>query len=251
MPTPAELKARALELMKSTKPSVYGIAAIFTAVMWILGFLANELNHTRELSETYMSAFNDYVKHMNPELFVNTVMVGFEKLRDAGSSLISILPTAISSIISVGFVSYCLKFARAQTTNVRDLLDGFTVVLKLIIMYLLIGVFVALWSLLFIIPGVIASLRYSQAIYILLDDPSKGALQCITESKRLMRGHKGEYFWLLLTFLGWTLLSYVIANVIGLVIPIGYTIPLLAVFLSPYSGITRALYYNELKSQPI
>jgi len=67
--------------------------------------------------------------------------------------------------------------------------------------------FTLLWALLFVIPGIIALLRYSQAFFILVDDPAKGVMQCINESKQLMVGNKGTYFCLILTFIGWALLT--------------------------------------------
>ncbi len=65
-----------------------------------------------------------------------------------------------------------------------------------------------LWGVAMIIPGIVVSFRYVQAFYILAENPSKGALQCITESKWLMVGNKGKYFKLMLTLTGW----YILAN---------------------------------------
>ena len=60
---------------------------------------------------------------------------------------------------------------------------------------------------LFIIPGLIASYRYSLAFYILADDPSKGVNQCINESKQIMAGNKMALFTMQLTFIGWSILA--------------------------------------------
>ena len=98
------------------------------------------------------------------------------------------------------------------------------------------AVFIGLWSLLFLFPGVIAYYRYSQAIYILVDDPTKSPMQCIRESKAMMSGHKGELFALDLSFLGWYILS--------LIPMLGYGV---RVWTVPYIGMTKALYFEALR----
>ena len=92
--------------------------------------------------------------------------------------------------------------------------------------------FTALWSMLFVIPGIVASYRYRQALYLLLDHPEMGIMECIRESKRLMRGHKAELFVLDLSFIGWALLSI---------------IPFVSVYTLPYTESTYALYYDQLR----
>ena len=88
---------------------------------------------------------------------------------------------------------------------------------------------------LLLFPGVIAYYRYSQAIYILVDDPTKSPMQCIRESKAMMAGHKGELFALDLSFLGWYLLS--------LIPMFGYAV----VWTVPYIGMTKTLYFEALQ----
>ena len=63
--------------------------------------------------------------------------------------------------------------------------------------------FTVLWSLLFIIPGIIKSYSYSMAVYIKVDHPDYDWKQCIDESQRMMQGHKWELFVLDLSFIGW------------------------------------------------
>jgi uncharacterized membrane protein len=94
---------------------------------------------------------------------------------------------------------------------------------------------VTLWSCLLFIPGIIAAYRYSQAIYILVDDPTKSPMQCLRESKHMMRGHKMELFKLNMSFFGWYLL--------GALPTLGYA---LQVWTLPYMSLTYALYYERL-----
>jgi len=111
-------------------------------------------------------------------------------------------------------------------------MDGFQHFLKIIGLNIVSGIFVFLWSLLFVIPGIVASYRYRQALYLLLDHPEMGIMECIRESKRLMRGHKAELFVLDLSFIGWALLSI---------------IPFVSVYTLPYTESTYALYYDQLR----
>ena len=77
----------------------------------------------------------------------------------------------------------------------------FPMLLKIFGLSLWMGLFIMLWSCLCYIPGIIAALRYSQAFYILAEDPNKGIRQCVNESKELMSGHLWEYFVLQLSFI--------------------------------------------------
>ena len=61
----------------------------------------------------------------------------------------------------------------------------------------------------------IAAIRYSQAVYILADDPTKGIRQCMDESKEMMKGNKLKYFCLCLSFIGWALLSSIPAGILS------------------------------------
>uniref|UniRef100_UPI000AD4E94B DUF975 family protein n=1 Tax=Clostridium sp. NkU-1 TaxID=1095009 RepID=UPI000AD4E94B len=95
-----------------------------------------------------------------------------------------------------------------------------------------------LWALLLIIPGIIAAYRYSQAIFIMVEDPSKGIMQCIRESKEMMVGHKWEYFVLELSFILWQLLGLV-------------TCGLAYIYVYPYMKVTFANYYNAVKPKTV
>ena len=94
------------------------------------------------------------------------------------------------------------------------------------------GLLIFLWSLLLVVPGIVAAYRYRQALYLLLDHPEKSAWQCLRESGALMSGHKWELFVLDLSFLGWAMLSAMFAPV--------------SIWLDPYRAITNAGFYNRL-----
>lgn len=98
-------------------------------------------------------------------------------------------------------------------------------------------IFLCLWSLLLIVPGIVKAMAYSQAFYIAKDLIESGkdiqATEAITRSRELMVGHKWEFFVLQLSFLGWAILSC-------LTFGIGF------LWLLPYVHTTNALYYRQL-----
>lgn len=109
-----------------------------------------------------------------------------------------------------------------------------------VIAYVLIMLFIFLWTLLLIVPGIIKALAYSQTYYILADAQARGvemsATEAIKTSQQLMKGHKWEFFCLQLSFLGWMILA-------GLTLGIGW------LWLGPYLSTTKACYYDYVASE--
>lgn len=98
------------------------------------------------------------------------------------------------------------------------------------------GLYVTLWSLLLVIPGIVASYRYAMTPFILAEHPTMTASEGIRASKELMQGHKLELFCLDLTFLGWDLLCVLTANLGNLA-------------LNPYKCAAHAAFYRQISGQ--
>ena len=98
------------------------------------------------------------------------------------------------------------------------------------------GIYIFAWTLLLVIPGIIATYRYAMAPYIMAQNPDIGVLDAINQSTELMRGHKSQLFWLDLTFIGWGLLSV-------------FTLGIGFLWLNPYMESARAIFYLELTGQ--
>lgn len=120
---------------------------------------------------------------------------------------ISILTALLSTVLAAGFTLYCMAIRRGERAEFLTLFDGFSFVGKLIVLELLMGFFVMLWSLLFIIPGFIAAYRYSFALYNLYENPGLGAMEALEMSKRQTYGYKSQLFMLDLSYFGWNLLA--------------------------------------------
>ena len=128
-------------------------------------------------------------------------------------SFVGILITLISQVLSAGYCCYCLGIHRSEEMPYESLFDGFTFAGKVIALYIVEGFFVALWSMLFVIPGIIAVYRYSFAIWNLCQNPELGVMEALNRSKRQTIGYKGQLFGLHLSFIGWILLFGVVLGV--------------------------------------
>ena len=107
--------------------------------------------------------------------------------------------------------------------------------------------------LLFIIPGVVMSFAYSQSALIMFDNPEKGPIQCMRESRQMMTGNKWKLFVLILSFIGWAILANIISdtiatvfNAFGLGVLAVYSGVFFGMWYNTYTGLTYAGFYNYL-----
>ena len=137
------------------------------------------------------------------------------------SFLSSIYLLLVTGALELGLTLFFLATFRKHDVQVADIFLGFERFGKALGLFLYRGLFIFLWTCLFIIPGIIATFRYSQAFFILADDPDKSIRQCMNESKAMMKGNKMKFFLLSLSFIGWALLAGIPA---GLMDSLGSTI---------------------------
>lgn len=105
---------------------------------------------------------------------------------------------------------------------------------KKLALCLLSGLFTALWSLLFIIPGIVYLYKIRFAYAIMAEHPELSPMEAINLSKRMTDGHKGELFVLDLSFIPWILLEIV-------------TLGIVSIYFLPYKNTVDALYYVNFK----
>ena len=122
-------------------------------------------------------------------------------------TFISILTSWMSVILTVGFMLYCMAICRRQRAEYLTLFDGFSFVGKIICLEILTYFFIYLWSMLFLIPGIIAAYRYRFALFNLCENPGISVMEALNLSKRQTLGYKGQLFLLDVSYLGWILLS--------------------------------------------
>ena len=155
------------------------------------------------------------------------------------SGFISIIPVVgtiaalvISGAISMGVHDIVLRLTRGEdSVNIGDVFNHFDG--TSISIGLLTALYTFLWTMLFFIPGIIKSFSYSMAFFVHLDHPEFTANQCITESRRLMAGHRWKLFCLGLSYIGW---MFVGAFCLGFG---GY-------WVSAWSYTATAVFYTDL-----
>lgn len=137
----------------------------------------------------------------------------------------------------IGLNFFSVAMYRGDATSLEDIFrEGFDNFGRKLGGYLWMELFIYLWSLLFVIPGIIKAISYALTPYILADCKNVRATDALKLSMRMMEGHKWEYFVLGLSFIGWMLLT-------------SLTCGLLYVFyVGPYMNNTFAGYYAERKA---
>lgn len=163
-----------------------------------------------------------------PALFIEIYMEGTSGFE---SFLLNLEALFIGAPLSLGVSIFCLALFRNGDSRTGIIFSGFEYILKAVLLRFVTGLFILLWSILLVVPGIIAAIKYSQAFYILADDPSKDIMQCIEESKWMMRGNKWKYFCLMLSFIGWAILAAIPAG-------LGY------IWLLPYVYMTQTAFYE-------
>ena len=138
---------------------------------------------------------------------------------DADPALIKQLPATslvvfiysffFTGVFNLSECLYTLTYIRNRKVDYRALTESLPYYLKTLSIYVLQMLIVAFWSLLFIIPGIIASLNFSQAFFILADDPDKGVAEVLSESKMMMYGNKMNYVRLLIYYIPYIILAYI------------------------------------------
>ena len=148
--------------------------------------------------------------------------------------LVGLLLLAISGPMALGIAIFSINISRNQDARLEQIFQGFNNFNTSLGAYLLMLLFTFLWTLLLIIPGIIAALSYSMTFYILADDNSIGAMEAIDKSKKMMDGYKWKYFCLGLRFIGWSLLCI-------LTLGIGF------LWLLPYMQVSMVKFYDDIK----
>lgn len=148
----------------------------------------------------------------------------------AGLTFVGVLAVGA---IALGDACAMIKAKREKVGDYSLLFKSFDRFGSALLLTLLISIYTFLWSLLFVIPGIIATYKYSQAYYILADHPEYTASQALAESCRLMDGNKAKLFWLQLSFFGWMLVVAITFGIAGF-------------WVIPYINCTNVEFYHYL-----
>ncbi len=147
-----------------------------------------------------------------------------------------VLSLLVAGPLAVGTANVFLRITRLGTARLEDMFTGFTEGLaENLLLGLMQALFTFLWSLLFIIPGIVKAYSYSMASFIKYDHPDWTWQNCLDESIRIMDGHKADLFWLDLTFIGWHLLGACTCGIAYL-------------WVTPYVEAAHASFYESIRA---
>lgn len=212
------LKRQAREDIHNARPHPALVTLVYLLLTFVLTALVTKITGQIDQLLTYLET----------GVYYSVVRVS------VGGWLLSVAIQIISLFLGLGYVAYCLRISRGISSGVGTIFDGFGYFPKYLGLSIVMSVFVFLWSLLFVIPGIVAAYRYRMSVYLMLDHPEMGIMECIAESKRMMHGRKAELFVLDLSFLGWAILAI---------------IPFVSLWVQPYISVTEARFYQALAMQ--
>ncbi|MDP4086431.1 MAG: DUF975 family protein [Bacillota bacterium] len=167
-----------------------------------------------------------------------------------GGNIFDVIYSIAAIPLSFAFYWFYLNMIRGNKPNIIEIFSIYkngNHSLKVIGISLLKTLIILLWSILFVIPGIIKTISYSQIYFLIKDHPEYTVTQAIKESKKRMKGYKCKYFLLGLSFLGWGLLSMITLG-IGLLWFVPYYTTSIAVF---YNELIAPQDYNENKIEDI
>ncbi len=138
--------------------------------------------------------------------------------------------------IEVGLVYYMVKFINDEPKEFKDIFKFSKDFGKDLLVNLISSIFVFLWALLLIIPGIIKQLGYSLIPYLLSDEKYNNYeyMDILRKSEEIMMGHKMDYFMLKFSFIGWHLLAIL-------------TLGILEIWIIPYQEVAQTKFLNDLK----
>ncbi len=230
------LRRRGLSALKNN----WQTALMVTFVAGLLGLAQNTLQIRLDASSLANRSLADNWRNFSIIMGPYSGMI----------TLFAILQFILSPVLSVGLNTYFLALHRSENPPFALLFSRLHALIRCLALYVLMGIFIFLWSLLLIVPGIIAAYRYAMAPFLMADDPELGALDAINMSKEMMDGHKGRLFALQFSFIGWAICSMVLVSFLYASLGIiGTALGLFAsLALQVYINSSVAGFYLELSS---
>ncbi len=149
-------------------------------------------------------------------------------------SLITLTVTYLfAGIFQLGVSRFYLDIIRSQPARLVRLFYGFKFWRSALSAYMLMMMYIALWSLLLVIPGIVAAFSYAMTFFVLADNPGMSAVDALRASKRMMQGNRYKLFTLFCAFAGWYLVAFLTCG-------IGF------LWVQPYMFTAIAAFYEEV-----
>ncbi len=194
-------------------------------------------------------AFNNKWNYWKPQLiyFLFTIVIGiiggiivaalgYELTEQVEENITAIAELLLTPMV-VGMFAYYIKLVKLEPMSTKEMLFGkYKIFPKIIIVQIIVTLLTLLGFFLLIIPAFIVSYQMIMTTCILADDisDSMGASEITSYSKKIMEGHKWDYFIFEMSFLGWILLGII-------------TLGIAFIWVAPYMDFAKIMYYEELK----
>lgn len=140
----------------------------------------------------------------------------------------------IAGPFMLGFTYFIISLNNRDNPNIEQLFSGFNDFVRSCLAYIVMMIFVLLWTLLFIIPGIMAGYSYSMTFYLLAKDKNLPFMDALRESREMMDGHRMRLFYLHLKFLGWAILAL-------------FTLGIGFFWLIPFMNVAVYKFFQDLK----
>ena len=178
----SQLRLKARESLKGnywTAVGVAFVAAIFGALM------------------TTGGSFSINIEKRATELIgdLPTILKTYLMIAAGGAGALSLVNLILGGVIQIGYAQYLLKQQDREINSVKDLFSQFDRFGQGFLQLFLRNLYIFLWGLLFLIPGLVKSFAYAMTPFLMTEDPTLTANEAIKLSQEKMRGHKGELFY--------------------------------------------------------
>jgi len=216
-------------LMSKHGTAVYTITCFYLVILMGISHLTGSLSGFHAAYNEMYSAFKATGEMIAPN---------WPQITSAAVILCCAL-NIMRIFVNASFEIMGLYVSRGEKAEFKMLFSAFDFPVKVFIIAILQTIIVTIGFICFILPGFYLSYSFRMAYFVLVDDPSRSAVSCLTESFKIMNGKRMKIFALDLSFLPWMFISEIITT---------YFFPILDVWLLPYRAVSLAVFYNYFVS---
>ena len=227
------MKLNRSEIKQKAKQAIKGNIFSYFLVVIISSLITGSVSFVTSIATTVPTVISEIVMYANDSYEPSMFMIIGALVLFIVSFVLGFIATSCAQMSQM---YAALNIYDKSNCDISDVSYGYKHFKRAIAISLKQSIYIALWSMLFIIPGIIKTYEYSQAMYISMDNPELSAEDCLKRSKKLMYGHKFELFVWGLSFCGWMILS-------------SFTCGILYIWLTPYMQSSLAGFYRELVNQ--
>lgn len=238
------LKLEAKKLNQSAKVNAYNFSLLFFVISLAIRAVQSYVDRdtvlldlkkfgTLLLDAVPSADLSGLVDRVSDVLGGISAAIPAPQMPSAAVTFVLVTAWLLSSLLNAGYLLYIMGIRQGKTMGYGTLFDGFAFAGKIILLDLWRTFVVTVWSFVFVIPGIIASYRYSFALYNLLNDPEMGVMEAMALSKKQTRGYKADLFVMDLSFIGWDILTSLTAGI-------------LLIYVKPFREQTWMGYYRAI-----